>query len=341
MEKKNRRQLWQLILLLLLVAGAVYVVRKGKTQPVWHKEAGEVFGTFFHVTYECDSSLLAEIQAEMNKVDASLSPFNPSSVISRINRNEGVTPDSLFTRVFLLAQDISRQTDGAFDITVAPLVNAWGFGFKHADNISPELIDSLLQHVGYGKVKLAGGRIVKEDSCTMLDCSAIAKGFGSDCVASLFQRKGISNYMIEIGGEIVTNGHNDRGEPWRIGITKPVDDSLGVNNEIEDIIRASKIALATSGNYRNFYYKDGRKYAHTIDPHTGQPVQHSILSSTVIAPNCAAADAYATAFMVTGLHRACNILARTPDIEAYFIYADENDSNRVFMTEGMKKLIDD
>lgn len=339
MNKRNRRRLWQLILLLLLVTGSVYVVRKNKTEPAWHKEAGEVFGTYFHVTYECDSSILDEIQKEMDKVDASLSPFNPSSVISRINRNEDMRPDSLFTRVFLLAQEVSRQTGGAFDITVAPLVNAWGFGFKHGATITPQLIDSLLQHVGYNKVRLDGGIIIKEDSSTMLDCSAIAKGFGSDRVADLFNAKGISNFMIEIGGEIVTNGHNEHGDPWRIGITKPVDDTLGVVNEIEDVIHATSLALATSGNYRNFYYKDGRKYAHTIDPHTGRPVQHSILSSTVVAPDCATADAFATAFMVTGLEQAQEILARTPEIDAYFIYADENDSNRVFMTEGMKKRI--
>lgn len=341
MGKNKTQRLWQLAMLLLLVAGAVYVVRKGKTQPAWHKESGEVFGTYFHVTYECDTSILSGIQAEMDKVDASLSPFNPTSVISRVNRNEDVRPDSLFTRVFCLAQEVSRRTDGAFDITVAPLVNAWGFGFKNGSTITPQLIDSLMQHVGYNKVRLEGGGVVKEDTCVMLDCSAVAKGYGSDCVAALLESNGIRNYMIEIGGEIVLKGHNEHGQPWRVGITKPIDDSLGINNELNDIIHATSLAVATSGNYRNYYYKDGRKYAHTIDPRTGQPVEHNILSSTVVAPDCATADAYATAFMVVGLEQAREILARTPEIDAYFIYADENDSNRVFMTKGMEKLLDD
>ena len=235
---------------------------------------------------------------------SSLSPFNKESVISRINRNEEVTPDSMFVHVFQLAKTISEHTYGAFDITVAPLVNAWGFGFKNGQDLTPAQIDSILSFVGFEKVALENGKIVKQDPRVILDCSAIAKGYGSDAVARLFDRKGIRNYMIEIGGEIVVKGLSPKEQKWKVGINKPIDDSLNVNNEIQTILNVTDLGIATSGNYRNFYYKDGKKYAHTIDPHTGYPVQHSILSSTVLAKDCATADAYATAFMVLGLEQA-------------------------------------
>ena len=156
----------------------------------------------------------------------------------------------------------------------------------------------------------------------MLDCSAIAKGFGSDMVADMLRSKGINDFMVEIGGEIVLSGHNPKGKEWNIGISKPVDDSLSVNTELQTVIPITDIAMATSGNYRNFYVKDGRKYAHTIDPHTCMPVSHSLLSATVFAQDCATADALATSMMVMGLDSARALLSRHPEIQAYFIYQD-------------------
>lgn len=222
---------------------------------------------------------------------------------------------------------------------MAPLVNAWGFGFKNDTKPTAAAIDSLKQIIGYKKVKLTGNHIVKSDKRIMLDCSAIAKGYGSDVVASFLRSKGIENFMVEIGGEIVTRGINEKRLPWKIGVTKPVDDSLNTNQEIQTILNVTNKAMATSGNYRNFYYKDGKKYAHTIDPATGYPVQHSILSATVLADNCATADAYATAFMVMGIDKAKAILEKHPKLMAYFIYSDKNGNNAVWYSPSLKKKI--
>ncbi len=231
-----------------------------------------------------------------------------------------IVGDQLFLKVFRRAMEISDWTNGAFDITVAPAVNAWGFGFKHAQNISQTTIDSLLEITGYTKIHELNGIIEKDDPRIMLDCSAIAKGFGSDMVADMLRSKGINDFMVEIGGEIVVSGHNPKGKLWNIGISKPVDDSLSVNNELQTVIPVTDIAMATSGNYRNFYVKDGRKYAHTIDPHTCTPVSHSLLSVTVFADDCATADALATSMMVMGLDSAQALCSRHPEIEAYFIF---------------------
>jgi thiamine biosynthesis lipoprotein len=226
--------------------------------------------------------------------------------------------------VFHLAQHVAETTSGAFDITVAPAVNAWGFGFKNAETIDNDLIDSLKQIVGYQMVKEENGVIVKNDSRIMLDCSAIAKGFGCDVVAALFDSVGIADYMVEIGGEIVVKGLNSKGSDWRIGISKPTDDSLATETELQTVLELTNRAMATSGNYRNFYYKDGKKYAHTIDPATCRPVNHNLLSVTVLAENCAVADAYATAMMVLGLERSLDLCKKLENIDAYFIYQDNN-----------------
>ena len=245
----------------------------------------------------------------------------------------------MFTDVFTLAMKISDITNGSFDITVAPLVNAWGFGFKGGAMPTRHQVDSLKRLVGYRKVSLANGRVTKSDPRIMLDCSSIAKGYGCDVVAHYLRSKGIDNYMIEIGGEIVTRGISEKRLPWKIGVTKPTDDSLNVNQEIQTVINVTDKAMATSGNYRNFYYKNGRKYAHTIDPATGYPVQHTILSSTVIADDCATADAYATAFIVMWLDKAKAVLSRHPELMAYFILAGADGNNDVWYSPSMKDKI--
>ena len=327
---------WQLPFLVLLIVGTVLILRK---QAPFQTDQGLVFGTMYKITYQSDENLKNEIEAELEKVNQSLSPFSKESVITHINQNTDLTADSLFTYVFQLAKQISEETHGAFDITVAPLVNAWGFGFKNATQIDSLTIDSIRQFVGIDKVRMENGKVIKDDPRLMLDCSAIAKGFGVDCVARLFDRKGIKNYMIDIGGELVMKGENAQMNTWRIGINKPIDDSLAVNQELQTILEISNAGMATSGNYRNFYYKDGKKYAHTIDPRTGYPVQHNILSSTVVAKDCATADAYATSFMVLGLDSAKAVSNAHPELDAYFIYSKDNGETGVYFTEGMKKYL--
>jgi thiamine biosynthesis lipoprotein len=275
-------------------------------QKEYRQNTNFVFGTIYNITYQSDKDLQQEIEAELMKVDGEFSMFNPQSTVARINKGDSTVERSeMFSEVYQLAQTVSKETDGAFDITVAPLVNAWGFGFKHEQMPTPEQVDSLLQ------------------LRNQMDFSAIAKGYGCDVVARLLESHGIHNYMVEIGGEVVVSGKNAKGDDWHIGITKPTDDSLSVEGEMQTVLTITDHAMATSGNYRNFYYQGGRKYAHTIDPRTGYPVQHSLLSATVLAENCATADAYATSFMVLGVEGTKAVLARHPELMAYLIYTDE------------------
>ena len=298
-----------------------------------------IFGSVYHVTYQNSDNLNDQIVAELNKVDSSLSMFNKQSVITKVNDNQDIEVEQMFGDVFTLARTVSADTDGAFDITVAPLVNAWGFGFKSGNMPSRHTIDSLRTFVGYKRVELHDNRIVKADPRVMLDCSAIAKGYGCDVVAELLRRKGIDNFMVEIGGEVVTSGISEKRVPWKIGVTKPSDDSLSVNNELQTVLNITDKAMATSGNYRNFYYKNGKKYAHTIDPATGYPVQHSLLSATVISDRCAKADAYATAFMVMGLEKAKKVLDRHRDLMAYLIYSDHKGEYKVWFSPSLRDKI--
>lgn len=334
----KKKLYWQLPFLVFLIIGTVFIVRQQRSTPYQH-DKGQVFGTFYHITYQNDTSLNNDILAELAKVDSALSMFNDKSIISRINRGEDVKTNEMFDTVFNLAENIADNTNGAFDITVAPLVNAWGFGFKTGNPPTKAAIDSLRSIVGYKKVTLRNNRITKTDPRVMLDCSAIAKGYGCDVVAHLLQRHGIENYMVEIGGEVVTHGISEKRLPWKIGVTKPTDDSLAVDKELQTVLNVKNMAMATSGNYRNFYYKNGKKYAHTIDPKTGYPVQHNILSATVLAKHCAEADAYATSFMVMGLDGAKKTLENHPELMAYLIYADHKGNMQVWYSPSMKDKI--
>ena len=335
MKKKN---IVKAAFLVVLIVASVAIIWQQRSTPYQH-DTGFIFGTTYSVTYQYAKDLQPEIEAEMKEVDSALSPFNKQSIITAINNNQKTGLNKKFTEVFNLAEKISRETDGAFDITVAPLVNEWGFGFKKGVDPSKHAIDSLRQIVGYQKVALKDGKIVKQDPRINLDCSGVAKGYGSDCVANLLRRHGIENFMVEIGGEVVTSGINPDRVPWRIGVTKPVDDPTLQGGELQTVLNVTDKAMATSGNYRNFYYKGGKKYAHTIDPKTGYPVQHNILSSTVVADNCATADAYATAFMVMGLEKAKAILDKHPELMVYFIYSDKDGKIAVWFSPSMKKVI--
>ncbi|MBE6298066.1 MAG: FAD:protein FMN transferase [Bacteroidales bacterium] len=343
----KKLSIWRILFLLFLIAGTIYIIRKSQTAALGEQGVaaesytniqGSIFGTTYSITYGAAEDLQEEITAELEKVDNSLSPFNKNSIITAINNNGSYTLDTMFTEVFTLACEISRNTEGAFDITVAPLVNAWGFGFKNAEKVDSATIDSLMQLIGYNTVTLAGGRIEKQNPGTMLDCSAIAKGYGCDVVARLLSSRGIENYMVEIGGEVVTKGVNPSGRIWSIGITKPTEQADEESGELFEIINISGKSLATSGNYRRYRIEGGKKYAHTIDPRTGYPVEHTLLSATVIADNCATADAYATAFMVVGIEKAME-LCRSYNIDAYFIYQDDNGNMGTLITEGFKEYL--
>ena len=333
----NKRLLWQIPFLILLIVGTVLIIRQQHAMP-YQKCAGSVYGTTYHITYQYDDDLQSEIVAKMQEVDNSLSMFNKESVISRVNNNQHPKLTRMFLEVFQQAQKISEDTEGAFDITVGPLVNAWGFGFKHEQLPDKHAVDSLMDIIGYQKVRCNGNQIFKSDPRIVLDCSAIAKGYGVDVIARLLSEKGISNYMVEIGGEVVTRGISEKRVPWKIGVTKPTDDPLAEGNELQTVLNVTDKAMATSGNYRNFYYKGKRKSAHTIEPKTVYPVQHNFLSATLLTSTCMRADAYATSFMVMGFEGARKVLERNPDLMAYIIY-DDHGQNKVWYSPSLQDKI--
>ena len=324
---------WHLPVLALFIVASVLIVTRRHAPAPFQKDEGAVFGTIYHLTYQSEQNLQADVEAALQRVDSSLSMFYPQSLISRINRCEDVVADTLFRHVFTLAMQVSEATDGAFDITVAPLVNAWGFGFKSGALPDSAAIDSLRQLVDYRRVHLdADGRVHKDDPRIIMDCSAVAKGYGADVAADVLRQHGVENFMVEIGGEVVVSGRNPKGEAWHVGVNRPDDDPQSVSNALDTVLTLTDCAMATSGNYRNFYTTaDGRRVAHTIDPATGYPVQHTILSATVLAPTCAEADAFATSFMVMGMERARAVLSRQRQLQAYLIY-DSLGDYRVFST---------
>lgn len=316
------------------------------TQPSAKKyvtDNGRVFGTFYKIKYASNGKdVKTEYLAALAAVDTALSTFNKQSTITRVNLSPDSVllsdKDSLFIRVYNKACEISTITNGAFDITVAPLVNAYGFGFDPDRSTPDSVIAELKNHVGWKKVSLSpSGYIKKENPNVKLDASAIAKGFGSDVVARVLRQNGINDFMVEVGGEVVCSGVNDKGKVWSIGINKPIEDStMQHTNEIQRVVQLDGKALATSGNYLQYYYKNGTKYAHTIDPCSGKPVNHTLLSSSIIADDCMTADALATACMVIGVDSALSLIESLPNVEGYFIYAGNNGEYLEKHTNGFK-----
>lgn len=300
---------------------------------------GFIYGTMYHVVYESPNGkdFQEEITQKLNDYNQLFSTYDPSSTISGINNNERIKPEPLFLECYNRSMEISEITNGAFDITAGPMVNAWGFGPEDKKKMTREIVDSLKAITGYRKVRLEDGQIIKENPNMKLDMSAIAKGFTCDLLSDFLAGKGCVNYLVEIGGEVVAKGKNEKGRVWTIGISKPDETAFFASKDLQAKVQLPDNALATSGNYRNFYEEDGKRYAHTIDPKTGYPVQHSLLSTTVLADNCMTADAYATAFMVLGLEKSIEIAARHPEIKVYFIYAGEDGENQIYMSDNFKE----
>lgn len=322
----NKNYLFALLATLLLAGCA-------KQEKRFYQHEGYVFGTIYNIRYEAEQDLMPAIEEALKDFDASLSMFNRESTISRINRGETQQTDSLFRVLYQTAHEVSQISDGAFDITVRPLVNLWGFGNSKAEGKAPQRVDektldSIRSFVGYQMVDLRDDQLIKLDPRTTLDASAIAKGFGVDVVANLIHSHGSENYLVDIGGEVVALGHNQYGNPWRIGIGKPIDDPDGTKRPIQQIIETDHLAMATSGNYRQFYQDGDVRRSHTIDPRTGYPVQHTLLSATVVANTCMQADALATACMVLGADDALRMIDGLEKTECYLIVAD-GDSTKI------------
>ncbi|MCL2040616.1 MAG: FAD:protein FMN transferase [Bacteroidales bacterium] len=302
--------------------------------------SGGTQGTYYQITYYAADSIVTQtqIQEALDKFLQVASLWDPDSEISRVNRNENVKVGTDFQAIFHEAQEISRLTGGAFDVTVGGLVNAWGFGpHQKADSVLIK-IDSLRQYVGYQNVDLIDSEVVKKYPNTKIDFNAIAKGYSVDLMAKILWHHDIDNFLVNIGGEIYASGLKPDGGKWNVGIEKPAETNISAQNVLENIALSNK-ATATSGTYRNYFVKDSIRYSHTIDPTTGRPVEHTLLSVTVIADRCVTADALATAFMVMGVEKAMEFLSQNPQFDGYFIYCDEDNELQVVYTEGFKNLL--
>lgn len=286
---------------------------------------GMAFGTIYHVTYigEHSATLPQEVDSVLKEINATFSIFDTTSLISRINSGENIPANDDFQKILALSLEINQQTQGAFECTIQPLVELWGFGRENQKKVvSQEQIDSVKQFVGSQYVRIQNDTIFKSDPRVQLNFNAVAKGYAVDKVAQFLKQKGYENCLVEIGGEVVALG-NKNGKLWKVGIQKPTETADGPVDSSESFELKNR-AVATSGNYRNFFESGGKRYTHILNPVTGEPEETNLFSVTVIAPDCATADAYATAFMVLGVDKSSEIVKRHPELEAWFIYNENN-----------------
>ena len=294
-------------------------------------------GSYYAVTYydEQERNFQQEIDSIFHAVDMSVNLWVDSSVISKVNRNEEVVLDDIFIDNFNIAQEAAKLSDGYFDPTISPIVAAWGFSYKHGDSITPQLIDSLKQLVDYRKVRIEDGKVIKENPAIQLDFNAIAQGYTSDMIAGFLESRDIKDFLVDTGGEIMARGGKPNGQPWIVGIEKPAD-----NWDSEQVVQ-TRIALrdkglVTSGSTRKYVERNGKRYSHCIDPKTGYPVEHQLLSATVLAENSVWADALASICMVMGLEKSLPLIESMDGVEAYYIFANEKNELETYATEGFK-----
>ncbi len=323
--------------------GLIIMLQSCVSRSTYENITGFAQGTTYNMIFENDGSidaieLKSEVENILHEFDMSLSLYQDMSIVSRINRNEDVIPDLYFTEAFTKSAEINRLSGGDFDITVSPLVRAWGFGPDSHKNFNEEKRDSLMELVGMEKVKIINGKVLKKDPRVSLDFNAIAQGYSVDVICSFFDSRGINSYLVEIGGEVRVKGTKG-GNLWKIGIDRPEDNNFVPGNQLQAIIRLKDRSLATSGNYRKFYVENGIKYSHTIDPKTGFPARNQLLSATILASDCATADGIATACMVKGKDKAIEFIEMHPEFDAFLVYSDENGNFKTWMTENLRKYI--
>ena len=318
----------------------VAIIASCSRQPQKIVLQGLAQGSYYAVTYfdEQGRNFQHEIDSIFHAVDMSVNLWVDSSIISKVNRNEEVTLDSIFINNFNIAQEAAQLSDGYFDPTISPIVAAWGFSYKTGDSITPQLIDSLKQLVDYRKIRIENEKIVKENPSIQLDFNAIAQGYTSDMIASFLDSRGIKNYLVDTGGEIMARGEKPDGKPWIVGIEKPAE-----NWDSEQVVQ-TRIALrdkglVTSGSTRKYVERNGKRYSHCIDPKTGYPVEHQLLSVTVLADNSVWADALASICMVMGKEKSLPLIENLDEVEAYYIYVNERNELETFATNGFQNLI--
>ena len=324
--------------IVLLITGLLVLASCNKPQKIVLQ--GLAQGSYYAITYydEKGRNFQHEVDSIFHAVDMSVNLWVDSSIISKVNRNEEVTLDSIFINNFNIAQEAAQLSDGYFDPTISPIVAAWGFSYKTGDSITPQLIDSLKQLVDYRKIRIENEKIVKESPSIQLDFNAIAQGYTSDMIASFLDSRGIKNYLVDTGGEIMARGEKPDGKPWIVGIEKPAE-----NWDSEQVVQ-TRIALrdkglVTSGSTRKYVERNGKRYSHCINPKTGYPVEHQLLSVTVLADNSVWADALASICMVMGMEKSLPLIENLDEVEAYYIYVNERNELETFATNGFQNLI--
>lgn len=299
-------------------------------------------GSYYAVTYfdEQGRNFQREVDSIFHAVDMSVNLWVDSSIISKVNRNEEVALDSIFIDNFNIAQQAAQLSNGYFDPTISPIVAAWGFSYKNGDSITPQLIDSLRGLVDYRKIRIESGKVVKEDPAIQLDFNAIAQGYTSDLIARFLESRGISSFIVDTGGEIMARGSKPNDSPWIVGIEKPAE-NIDAERIVQTRITLRDKGLVTSGSTRKYVERDGRRYSHCIDPTTGYPVEHQVLSVTVMAESSVWADALASICMVMGLKTSLPLIESMDGVEAYYIFVNEKNTLETFATDGFKALIID
>jgi len=326
---------------LLLIISVIFSFNCAFSQKELITFEGPAQGTSYHISYY--DSLNRDFQPEIIKIlqdfDLSVSTYIPNSIISKINSNQkNVKVDKYFIACFNKAKEVWQNTNGAFDPTVYPLVNAWGFGPGKKQKIEKTKIDSILKFVGFDLITLKGNKVIKKDPRVSLDFNAFAQGYSVDVVSDFLKSKGITSFLVEIGGELYANGKKPNGENWTVGIEKPIDNKES-SNPLKAYVKLENLAIATSGNYRRFIIEDGVKYAHHIDPKTGYPTKNNLLSASIFSKECISSDANATGVLVMGLEKAISFLKSHPELQAYLIYSDEKGDYRIYETPGVKDIL--
>ena len=335
MKQKIIRNLIRTMIILTMIYGCTK-----KKDLKLYKISGAAQGTYYAITYSSDSNenLQPAVDSLLREFDKSVSGYLPTSVLSRFNKNDTtVTADEIFDTVFRKAMEVSARSDGAFDVTVGPLVNAWGFGPGRKATVDQAMVDSLLELVGYRKVQLVKGKLIKKDPRIQIDFDAIAQGYSSDWLGHYFESKGIKNYLIDVGGEVLGKGSKPDGSLWSVAIERPAKNKED-ERRIQTVLYLKDKAISTSGDYRKYYEENGQRYSHHIDPGTGYPVKSSVLSVSVLADDCITADAHATALIVMGFDKAKKFLVKHPEIDAYFISDDGKGGFSVYFTPGFNQF---
>ena len=321
-----------------MIIGLAVLASCGK-QPEKVVLQGLAQGAYYAVTYydEQNRNFQREIDSIFHAVDMSVNLWVDSSIISKVNRNEEVALDSIFIDNFNIAQKAARLSDGYFDPTISPIVAAWGFSYKSGDSLTPQLIDSLRQLVDYRNIRIENGKVVKENPAMTLDFNAIAQGYTSDLIASFLKSRGVKNFLVDTGGEIMARGEKPDGKPWIVGIEKPAE-NMDSERIVQTRIALRDKGLVTSGSTRKYVERNGKRYSHCINPKTGYPVEHQLLSVTVMAENSVWADALASICMVMGMEQSLPLIQGMDGVEAYYIFVNDQNELETFATEGFRVL---